>query len=210
MKIERLREPFGFDGRFTVRLDTGEALRLLPAVVADFGLFEGCEIEDGTLRRIREANAKASAKARAVRIVSASGVSKRELRQRLVRKGESEDDAAGAVVWLEDLNLLDDRKTAQQLVASAVRKGYGRNRIKQILYQKGIPRELWEEALEELPEPEGAIEQFLSGKLRGRTPDQKEWKKLVDALMRRGYRWSEIQPVLGRYANAPDDEMEEP
>ena len=35
-----------------------------------------------------------------------------------------------------DLDLLDDRKTAEQIVSSCVRKGYGLARAKQALYEK--------------------------------------------------------------------------
>ena len=52
------------------------------------------------------------------------------------------------------------------------------------------------EALEELPEPAEQIRRFLEGKLRGRTPDEKEKKRLCDALLRRGFSWSDVGPAL--------------
>ena len=77
-----------------------------------------------------------SAKMRAVRIVSASSVSKRDLEQRLVRKGEDPEQAKEAVQWMEDMNLVDDRRTAQQIVERCAAKGYGKSRAKQMLYEK--------------------------------------------------------------------------
>ena len=64
-------------------------------------------------------------------------------------------------------------------------------------------------AKEDLPEPDNAIDGFLQKKLKGETPDPKELKKVVDALMRRGHRWSDIQPALGRYEAEIDVLMEE-
>ncbi len=209
MRIESLREPSVRGGRYTVTLDDGKKLRLEKAVVADFGLFAGRELDEGELQRIREANAKASAKARAVRIVSATAVSQKELRRRLLAKGEQEEDADAAVQWLADLNLLDDRQTARQLVQAAARKGYGKARIRQILYQKGVDRELWEEAMEELPEPDDAIDRFLAARFKGRKPDEKETRRAVDALLRRGHSWSDIRPAIARYTDALSDCMEE-
>ena len=52
------------------------------------------------------------------------------------------------------------------------------------------------DALEELPEPAEQIRRFLEGKLRGRTPDEKEKKRLCDALLRRGFSWSDVGPAL--------------
>lgn len=209
MRIESLREPIGVGTRFAVVLDTGETLRLQPSTVADFGLYSGMELDVAALERLKRADAKASAKARAVRIISASGVSRRELRHRLIQKGETEEYADEAIEWLEELNLLDDLQTAKQLAQSAARKGYGSARIRQVLYQKGIDRGLWDQAMEELPEPDDAIAHFLESKLKGRKPDQKELKRVIDALMRRGYRWGEIQPVLRQYTDALDEYMED-
>ena len=48
---------------------------------------------------------------------------------------------------MQELNLVDDRRTAEQLVQSCIRKGYGEARAKQLLYEKKIPKELWEEVL---------------------------------------------------------------
>lgn len=209
MRIESLREPTVRGGRYTVTLDDGKKLRLEKSVVADFGLFVGRELEEDDLRRIRESNAKASAKARAVRIVSATAVSQKELRRRLIEKGEREADADEAVQWLSDLNLLDDRQTAKQLAQAAARKGYGKARIRQILYQKGVDRELWDEAMEELPEPDDAIDRFLASRFKGQKPDEKETRRAVDALLRRGHRWSDIKPAIARYTDALDDCMED-
>ena len=82
-------------------------MRLYRQTVEDFRLCAGLEIEDTAA--LRESNSRYSAKMRAVRIVSASNVSKKDLETRLVRKGETEEQAKAAVEWLEDLNLLDDR-----------------------------------------------------------------------------------------------------
>lgn len=178
-------------------------------VAADLGLFPGQELDGETMARLKAAVGKASARDRAVRIISASGVSKQELEHRLTQKGEAPGDAREAVEWLSELQLLDDRKTAEQLVLSAVRKGYGRARIKQILYEKRIPRELWEEALTQVPDMEDAVDKFLQQRFRGGEPDQKERKRAIDALMRRGYSWQEIQRGLERYG-AAEAQWEEP
>lgn len=209
MRIESLREPTVRGGRYTVTMEGGKKLRLEQSVVADFGLYVGRELEESELLRIREANAKASARARAVRIISATSVSQRELRRRLVQKGEREEDADEAVQWLSDLNLVDDRQTARQLAQAAARKGYGKARIWQILYQKGVDRELWDEAMEDLPDPDDAIDRFLASRFKGQKPDEKETKRAVDALLRRGHSWSDIRTAMARYTDALNDCMED-
>ena len=111
--------------------------------------------------------------------------------------------------WLTELNLLDDLETARQLAQSAARKGYGAARIRQILYQKGIDRQLWDEAMEELPEPDDAIDRFLQSRFKGEKPDERETKRAVDALLRRGHRWADIRSAMALYTDALNDIMEE-
>ncbi len=209
MKIESLREPTVRGGRYTVTLDDGRRLRLEQATVGEFALYPGRELTAEELDRIRAANQRASAKARAVRIISATNVSKKDLERRLVQKGETPELASEAVQWLTELNLLDDLETARQLAQSAARKGYGAARIRQILYQKGIDRQLWDEAMEELPEPDDAIDRFLQSRFKGEKPDERETKRAVDALLRRGHRWADIRSAMARYTDALNDIMEE-
>ena len=209
MKIESLREPTVRGGRYTVTLDDGRRLRLEQSTVGEFALYPGRELTAEELDQIRAANQRASAKARAVRIISATNVSKKDLERRLVQKGETPELASEAVQWLTELNLLDDLETARQLAQSAARKGYGAARIRQILYQKGIDRQLWDEAMEELPEPDDAIDRFLQSRFNGEKPDERETKRAVDALLRRGHRWADIRSAMARYTDALNDIMEE-
>lgn len=69
-----------------------------------------------------------------------------------------------AVQWLEDLHLLDDAKTAEQIVHSCIAKGYGLARAKQALYEKRIPKAFWEDALADYPTQNEKITAFLQGK----------------------------------------------
>lgn len=205
MRVTSVQPPRRTGGPWTVVLEDGQKLRLPLSVIGDFGLRSGLELSEEELARVRESASAASAKERAVRIVSASNVSRKELRRRLVQKGESEEDAGEAVEWLSGLKLLDDLETAKEIVRAAGRKGYGPARVRQTLYQKGIDKALWEEALCELPEPDGAIDRFLASRFRGESPDRREVKRATDALLRRGHRWADIREALKRYT----DELEE-
>ena len=170
-------------------------MRLYRQTVEDFGLYAGLELEDVQLQKLQTAAGEMSAKMRAVRIVSASSVSKRDLEQRLIQKGENPQQAKKAVQWMSDLDLVDDAKTAEQVVNSCIRKGYGISRAKQALYEKRIPKEFWDAALADYPDQSDKIMEFLQSRLDGNS-DQKDVKRAVDALMRRGHSYSRIRRVL--------------
>ena len=170
-------------------------MRLYRQTVEDFGLYAGKELTDQELELLKTAAGEMSAKMRAVRIISASSVSKKDLEQRLIHKGEKPEQAKKAVAWLSEMDVLDDEKTAQQVVSQCARKGYGIGRAKQALYEKRIPREYWEKALEDYPDQTEAIVTFLKSKLGDRW-DEKDVKKATDALIRRGHSYGQIRKGL--------------
>jgi len=183
-------------------------MRLYRQTVEDFCLYTGKELTDEQVDALREAAGKMSAKMRAVRIVSASSVSKRDLEQRLIQKGEDPDQAKEAVDWMTDLNLLDDSKVAEQVVSRCISRGYGLSRAKQALYEKKIPKRYWENALAEYPDQLDKIEDFLRSRLDGDS-DAKEIKKCIDALIRRGHSYGIIRSVLNDLRFDTEEFLEE-
>ena len=76
--------------------------------------------------------------------------------------------------------------------------GYGPAYVRQKLYEKGVPRDLWDGAVAVLPEADEQIDAFLRNRLRGQAPDEKERKRLTDALLRRGFSWSDVKAGMRR------------
>ena len=100
---------------------------------------------------------------------------------------------------------MDDGAYAAMVVRHYAAMGYGPGRLRDKLYEKGVPRELWDAALEESPPAEEQIDRFLRQKLRGRPVDEKEKKRLCDALVRRGYSWGEVRSAFGRLGAEIED-----
>lgn len=195
-------------GRYWLTFEDGSKLALYRQTVEDFALYAGKELSEEETQQLLNAAGKMSAKMRAVRIVSASSVSKRDLEERLVRKGEDPQQAKEAVEWMEELHLLNDRSTAEQVVHSCISKGYGLARAKQALFEKRIPKEYWEEALADYPDQWDKIEKFLRSRLDGDS-DQKQIKKAVDALIRRGHSYAAVRSVLNELSFDSEDYIED-
>ncbi len=188
-----------------MRFEDGTSLRLYRQTVQDFGLYPGMEMTEEEFEALGRAAGEMSAKMRAVRIVSASSVSKRDLEQRLVQKGEDPKQARQAVEWMSDLRLLDDQKTAEQIVHRCISKGYGLSRAKQALYEKRIPKEYWQAALEDYPDQTDAIVSFLRTRL-GDSREEKDLRRAMDALLRRGHSYSEIRRGLEQLSLDAEEE----
>lgn len=208
MRIDSLKNSPDRAGRYWVTFDDGTRLGLYRQTVEDFGLYIGKELSEEEKQQLLTAAGKMSAKMRAVRIVSAASVSKRDLEERLVRKGEDPEQAKEAVRWMEDLHLVDDRNTAEQIVHSCISKGYGLQRARQALYEKRIPRQYWDEALQDYPDQREKIEKFLRSRLE-EDSDQKQIKKAVDALIRRGHSYGAIRQVLNQLSFDSGDYIED-
>ena len=208
MRIDLLKTTPDRAGRYWITLETGKKMALYRQTVEEFGLYSGKELSEDSWEALLEHAGKISARMRAVRIVSASNVSKRDLQDRLVRKGETPNQAREAIEWMEDLHLVDDRNTAEQVVHSCISKGYGLARAKQALFEKRIPKEYWEEALAEYPDQMEYILRFLRKSLDAE-PDDRQIKKAVDALLRRGHSYGRIREGLQLISVETDDFLED-
>lgn len=208
MRLDSLKTAPDRAGRYWAAFEDGTKMGLYRQTVEDFGLYSGKDLSQEEMERLKTAAGRMSAKMRAVRIVSAASVSRQDLEERLVRKGEDPLQAREAVQWMEDLHLVDDRATAEQVVQSCVSKGYGLARARQALYEKRIPREYWEKALENYPDQTERIEAFLRSRLDPDS-DEKQIRRAVDALIRRGHSYSAVKRVLASLSFDTEDFLEE-
>ena len=208
MRIDLFKTSPDRAGRYFVKFEDGSTMRLYRQTVEDFGLYTGKELSEAEMESLVEAAGKMSAKMRAVRIVSATSVSKRDLQQRLIQKGEDPEQAREAVQWMSDLSLLDDAKVAEQVVARCISKGYGLARAKQALFEKKVPKEFWEDALADYPDLEEKIEDFLRSRISD-PRDPREVKRAVDALMRRGHSYGAVRRVLNQLQLDNEDFLED-
>jgi regulatory protein len=199
MRIESVAAQPDMAGRYKVVFSDGSVMRLYKQTVQDFCLYSGLELDKTEMDRLRSSAAEMSAKMRAVRIISASGVTKRELEHRLIQKGEDPDQAKEAVAWLSEMDLLDDRKTAQNIVECCIAKGYGLARAKQALYEKRVPKHLWDDALTDYPVQDGHILSYLEAHPEIST-DRKARDRAISALLRRGHSYAEIRHCMENFS----------
>lgn len=198
MRVDRVEPSRHKKGRVLVFLEDGACLKITEQELLDFGLRSGDELDADTLSRLRAAAGVSNVKASAADLIGKRAMSRRDLERKLQEKGATQAEARYAAEWLEAIGALDDGEYAALLVRHYSQMGYGPARVREKLREKGIPRELWEDALAAMPDPAEQIDRFLASKLRGRTPDEKEKKRLCDALARRGFAWPDIRAGLAR------------
>ena len=198
MRIDRIEASKHKRGRVLVFLEDGACLKITEQELLDFGLRAGDELDKPTLDRLKEAAGVSNVKATAADLIGKRAMSRRDLERKLREKGASEAEARYAAEWLEAIGAINDADYAALLVRHCAQLGYGPARIRDKLYEKGVPRELWEDALDTLPDQSEDVDRFLRSKLRGELPDGKEKKRLTDALLRRGFSWGDVRAAWNR------------
>jgi len=198
MRIERIEASKHKRGRVLVFLEDGACLKITEQELLDFGLRRDDDLDEDVLKRLKDAAGVSNVKATAADLIGKRAMSRATLEKKLKEKGASETEAHYASEWLEAIGAINDADYAVFLAQHCARQGYGPQRVREKLYEKGVPRELWDDALESLPDPAETIDRFLESKLRGTALDEKEKKRLSDALLRRGFSWSDVKAGLNR------------
>lgn len=170
------------------------------------GYVSGDEIDDGDLVAFKEAAGSRLAFNSAMFSLDMRDHSEREIRQKLSRKYD-ENSVDTAVEKLLDLGLVNDRRYAELLTRELFeRKRYGKNRVRSELYRKGIASDIINEVLEEYenenePDNVQTIVDIIEKKYYNKLIDEKSRQKVVAALVRLGYSFSDIRQAMREFSS---------
>lgn len=215
MRISKLLPSQRGGGRWLCHMEDGAVLSVSENEVAAFGLCSGLELTETQLDGVKRAARAALVREKAMDLLSARPLSRKELVDKLTARPRGKDKAPladretaeAAADRLEELGYLNDQSYARMVAEHYAAKGCGPARIREEFYRRGVPRDFWEEALEALTAPEEAIDAFLRKKLRGADlTDPKTYQRAANALARRGFHWEEIKDGLRRYGGALEEE----
>lgn len=202
MRIEKLEKSKRRQGRILVHLEGGRLLRVTEAELLHFDLYTGLDMTPEAVVELEKRAARSETRRRAADMVSARPLSKQALQKRLCDRGADEGDAEAAADWLESIGALDDAAYARTVVRHYSASGYGAARIRDELHRRGVPRAYWDEALETAPPAEETVARVIEAKTKGKPLDEKGRRRLSDALLRRGFSWSEIKSALDALGDA--------
>lgn len=191
--------------KFKVCFLDGTELKTGLGLITDFSLYKGRELSEKEYGELMDASRLSDCKNRALRLIGRRPMSCSELYNKLVEKGESPANAEASVNWLLELHYLDDAQYAEMLVRHYAAKGYGRQKIQNEFYKRGIAKDLWDEALGEMPDTAETVYKLLRRRLNSPVPDKNEIKKATDSLYRRGFSWDEIKAALNRFESERED-----
>ena len=204
-RIERIQPSLHKKDRVLVYLTGGRLLRITPEELLRFDLRPGMDLAEDVLEELNRAAARSLTRQQAAEMAGRRMLSQKELSDRLVKKGTDPQEAQETAQWLADLGAVDDAAYAGVIVRHYAAMGYGPGRVRQELQHRGVPRELWDEALAQLPPAADAVRKVVAARLRGRPMTQEDSRKLAAALQRRGFSWNDIRPVLNEWGQEIDE-----
>lgn len=198
MIIQELKPSKHVEGRWLAVLEDGSILRVGESEVVSFALYAGRELSGEEAERLQAAARLGGLKRKAIELLARKPQSRKELARKLAEWDASPEEIESICNRMEDLGYLNEEEYAGRIVRHYAQKGFGKRKIRDELYRRGIPRELWDEALAQIEDSSEALDAFLEKKLNG-SRDPSDIKKASDTLARRGFCWSEISDALRRY-----------
>lgn len=130
----------------------------------------------------------------------------KELKTKLLRTVD-EESANRAIEKMIDYGYLDDEKYAKNLVKYlSETKRMSKNHIKQEMYKRGVPNDIIAYTLEETEiDNVSAVVDLIFTKYRNKLDAQDGNKKVIAALMRKGFSYSDIREAFERIENEEYD-----
>ena len=177
-------------------------------LVFTFNLKKGDIIEEENLRQILKDEMFLKGKNKALTILSKASQSEKKIREKLSHDFE-EDVIDDVVDFLKKYNFINDNELATKIVNTNVNLNkFGKNKIKQNLYNKGIEKSAIEEAINEIDydaEFENAL--YLAEKRYARVKNEdpkKAYAKVANHLAYKGFNYDIIKSVLNKIFKSDD------
>lgn len=185
-----------------VIFDDGERIYIHEKILSEYHLKEGINVPQEAAEEIVAANDYRRARERALYLLDARDYSFVELYQKL-EKNYDEDICIKVCKNMAELRLINDRRYAESLARQLFEvKRVGMFKAKQELKRRGLSDKIIEEVTEPYADEEESfsrLEELVERKYERYLTDEKGVKKVKNALLRQGYRYSEINAVLDLY-----------
>ena len=201
-------------GRWVLQVDGRPAATLSIEGIERLGIRVGASYDARLAAAVEREAAVLGAFDTAVSILAFRARSVRDVRRRLIDKGESEAVADAAIARLESLGLLSDREFARQFARSRVLgPGLSKRRLQQELFKRGVARDVADEAIGEVMaeddvDEDAIIDRVARKKLRtlAKLDPLTRRRRLYAFLARRGYEPDDIRRVMADLAADDGDE----
>lgn len=171
-------------------------------LVMAHSLSKGMEIDDNLFEMLDKESKLHFAKVKAYASLSRGDFSVRGLARRLCEKGADRDSAEEIARIMAQKGYVNDLEYAKRLCRTySNEKHYGKRRVAQELYARGIDGDTASLAIEQeaTPDRDNIMLLFEAKYVHTDINDVRCRKKVADALARAGYSWEDISVCLNSF-----------
>jgi regulatory protein len=181
------------DGNFEFGIDL--------SIMIKYSLSQDMELDDEFIKEIIIAEDNAKAYNYAISILSRSAKSEKELRIKMTYKGYESELINITMNKLKTNKLIDDNDYSDRFIYDKINYSkYGKRKLKEALYNKGIDRKIIEEKLSLISEDEEYIRAYELGekKLKSliKEDNKKKYIKLSNFLIGKGFNYETVKKVV--------------
>ena len=172
-------------------------------ILYSYSLYAIREVDEETFEEMLLENQKKLAKQQALRILSSSSKTRKELINRLRQKKFTQDAVDYAMNFVDKYEFINEEDMAEKLVSGVYKhKKYSKKKIQNELRQKGIDYEVINELVSDIDdeeEYENAMH-FAQKKYKSISAKDNETikKRLISALSYRGFNYDIIRKVIDK------------
>ncbi len=185
-------------GRYLVTLEDGVCFPLYKKELNEFNIEEEGILEEEQFSQIMTELLPKRAKLRAMRILEQMDRTEHQLRTKLEAMSYPAGIVTEAVEYVKKYRYVDDLRYAVSYMEYR-RESRSLRQMEQELYQKGISKEVFQAAAEQIEQPdeESQIQALLrKKKYEPGVTDRKETDKIFRFLLRKGYSISAVQHAM--------------
>lgn len=193
VEFDKKRNKIFIDGEFAFVLYKGE--------LRSFGIKEGENIPEETYLEITKTLLPKRATKRAMELLTKKDYTEKKLRDKLADGLYSDDIIDAAIDYVKSYNYLDDERYARDYVSYNI-EYRSKNRIKQDLMTRGIPKDIIDSVLAEFTDEQcrdaemEQIGRLLVKKHYDTSMDYKDKQKIIAFLLRKGYSMDAIRSAM--------------
>ncbi len=180
---------------YLVIIDNNEYI-LDEEIIIEYRLVKNKEIENSLLFEILEKNNVSKLYKKALEYSLKYNKNKAQVYDYLINKGAKNSEAAYIIEKLISIKAINDTSLINNLITSLIKKGNGKLLIEKKLYEKQFPKELIDEAINNIDYDE-YINQLnnLYEKIKNKYNDENSYiriNKIKKYLLSRGYSYSDL------------------
>ncbi len=194
-----------------LELDGETSVYINAAMVEDYGLSEGRELDEDTLEEIRCADTLRKAKKRALYLLGTRQYCYNELYSKL-RSSYTEEIAHAAASYMKESGYVNDEEYASKLAEHLIHtKHWGLRKARYEMLHRGLDENLVEDALAEYDEDDidEEITELIERKYYAKIQDYDDRRRTVAALARRGYDYTAVKRCIETILEDQDEDESE-